>query len=158
MNKVKNNEVVKLPNAYNGMENVQNGYIKRIDLHFQDGFFDLIIPELRENEKLGELIKKDDYYTYEIEPIPELTEAELTAQRKVIRNQLLKEGVIVQNIWFNELLLTQFTVMAQMCYTSNIPSFEWGKEDGWGTVTIDEAFEIVKQASSEFSQIYKEHS
>jgi len=56
-----------LPSAYG---NVLNGYAEMLDRHEEDGFLEVIRPELRANEKLGQIFRKDNYYTYPIEIMP----------------------------------------------------------------------------------------
>ena len=52
---------IQLPNSYG---NVQNGYASLTERHELDGFLDLIIPELLDNEVLGEVYQVENYFTY----------------------------------------------------------------------------------------------
>ena len=102
--------------------------------------------ELKDNESL------DNEYL-----ISTLPEEKLKAIRKQERNRKLTDGIIVNNIWFNEDRLTQFTVMAQMVSSMGQPTFEWGFEDGFAPITVEDAFNTVMSASAQFQQIYKDY-
>ncbi len=56
------------PNKWNGVENVVGGYRQRTDLHNQDGWFNVIIPEINEYQRLGILFFDEDnsVFTYTI--------------------------------------------------------------------------------------------
>ena len=86
------------------------------------------------------------------------TAQELQALKKQERNQKLTDGIIVNNIWFNEDKLTQFTVMAQMIASIGQSSFEWGFEDGFAPITVQDAIATVMSASTQFQQIYKDYA
>ena len=55
-----------LPNSYKGVENVQNNYANRTDLHILDGFLEFIKPNLQENQKYGSIARVGDTYVQEV--------------------------------------------------------------------------------------------
>ena len=58
---------IKLPNRYNGIENVQNGYATRVDLHELDGFIELVRPIINSaTEKYGDIFLENGSYYYNI--------------------------------------------------------------------------------------------
>lgn len=70
---------VNLPTAYG---NVLNGYELMTEKHEADGFFDVFVPELQANEKKGAIYFDENInaFTYPIEIIPPLTQAEIDAK------------------------------------------------------------------------------
>ena len=127
-------------------------------------FLKVIEPTLNENKQIdynlnnGIIDTELGTFTYAVLDIPEPTAEELQAIKKQERNQKLTDGIIVNNIWFNEDKLTQFTVMAQMVSSMGQPSFEWGFEDGFAQITVQDAFNTVMSASAQFQQIYKDYA
>tara|TARA_R110000850_G_scaffold1714_11_gene9208 strand:+ start:1873 stop:2472 length:600 start_codon:yes stop_codon:yes gene_type:complete len=72
---------IKLPNRYNGIENVQNGYATRIHLHELDGFIELVKPLINsDTEKYGNIILENNKYHYEV--------ISLTAEQKETKEYL----------------------------------------------------------------------
>ena len=155
------NKIVKVPTSY---ENIVFGYDTEFtEQHANDGFLEIIEPTLNENQQIDYNIKngvidtEKGTFTYDVTDIPKPTARELQAQKKQERNQKLTDGIIVNNIWFNEDKLTQFTVMAQMIASIGQSSFEWGFEDGFKQITVQDAIATVMQASAQFQQIYKDY-
>jgi len=74
-----------LPTAYG---NVLNGYELMTDKHEEDGFLEVVRPELRANEKLGQIFRKDNYYTYMIEIMP--IQVEQTTEQSLSTLELMK--------------------------------------------------------------------
>ena len=72
-------EYPKMPTRYG---NVLNGYELMTEKHEADGFFDVFVPELQANEKKGAIYFDENLncFTYPIEIIPPLTQAEIDAK------------------------------------------------------------------------------
>lgn len=70
--------VKRVPNRFNGTENVLGGYRLRGDLQDIDGWKDIFIPPYNsQTQKLGALILDSIYYTYQV---LDLTEAEINGR------------------------------------------------------------------------------
>lgn len=90
----------KLPKKFNGVENIQNGYKLRTDLHIQDGFFELTKPEINSAiQKYGAIIFEDDKCQYEV---IDYTAEEIAAIQEIADNKLRIDAydkqAIIENI------------------------------------------------------------
>lgn len=71
-----------IPHSFYSLNYNQNqrtdGYnLLEEEIHIQDGFLDLITPEINDNEKLGEIIFDTDKFIYEVLELPEPTQEEI---------------------------------------------------------------------------------
>jgi len=92
-----------IPTKFHVTEKVSGGYEHRTDLHEVDGIFDLIIPEILENQKLGEIYfnEENQVFTYQV---LQLTVEELksripqTVSQRQLRTQLVLIGFNLTDI------------------------------------------------------------
>ena len=95
--KLENGEIIiysQLPNTYG---NVQNGYASLTERHEADGFLDLIIPELLDNEILGEVYQIDNYFTYHKIYVEPKTPEEI-AQQQIINLKQKETDLYIKRI------------------------------------------------------------
>lgn len=149
----------KLPYSFKGVENVTCYYEKRTDLHKKDGFLELVYPVLKDGKGYGEVkdasLSKDK--TKYIMPLIDKEIIELDEfSLKDERNQKLREGVIISDIWFNEDTLNKFATYVNICKSNNKITLDWGHVTGWKTIKTAEAVKICLEASLLFSSIYKD--
>jgi len=153
-------ETVKVLKIYNGVI----FYDTRTDLHKLDGFYEIIRPPLNANESYGtlDLSCLDDENMTATYPIVEMTQEELDArliaETKLQREELLKQGVIVDGVWFNENYLGNFVNAINLIERAGGTQIEWKDDlDNWVTMTIEEASLMALQAMGMIQQIYKDN-
>lgn len=142
-------------NIYNNKHLFKNKKVGDVVIYTENDF-----PKVFNNGTVNFNADLPDFYEYIapiVEPV-EPTAEQLQAIKKQERNELLRKGIIVNNIWFDEVKLTQFTVMAQMIASIGQNTFEWGFEDGFAPITVQDAIATVIEASGKFQQIYKDNA
>jgi len=133
------NFIYKLPNIYNGIENVINGYEQRTDLHNLDGFFEVEEPNLLENEKKGIPFLENNIVKFPIEQIPPKTQAELDIEAQtvldndssaqIIQNHRQNGQTQLRRIWDKiqrlkdkgQLTPNQFRTVSEVLFDALIP-------------------------------------
>ena len=91
--KIENNKIKVYPNLPTHYGNVLNGYDKLTERHEKDGFFDVIVPTLKDNEKKGEIYFDDvnKVFTYPIIVIPQKTQSEIETENILKATNLRSE-------------------------------------------------------------------
>lgn len=83
----------KLPNEWNGVENVISHYFDRDDLHEQDGFFDVVEPPKTDSQKYATLTPADFnnetkvFTKVVVDKTPEELQIELDKDASAIKNE-----------------------------------------------------------------------
>lgn len=83
---------------YNAGKRTDGYHLLDNEIHKQDGFLDLIIPEINENQKLGEIIfdEVNNNFTYHIEE--KLIEIPNTISQRQLRTQLALNGFDLSDV------------------------------------------------------------
>ena len=129
-----------------------DGYDKRTDLHFEDGFRDVLTPDYnKDTHYLGGLIIDGDTITFSVVELPVLT------SEQIKENKIL-EGVTVDNFHFATITdVNNFVTQKNELEKLGLTEMGWNDKDNkWVTLTIEQSQSIFLQASMEFQNIYKD--
>lgn len=83
---------------YNEGQRTDGYHLLENEIHQQDGFFDLVIPEINENQKLGEILfdEMNNIFTYQIEE--KTIEIPQTVSQRQLRTQLALNGFDLNDV------------------------------------------------------------
>jgi hypothetical protein len=141
--------------TFENTTNVQSATEQQI---YNWGFRDVVIPVITDLQILGEMYfdETNDIWTYQvIDKTPEEIEAENIAIKKAERNKLLREGVIVDGVWFNEEYLGNFTSAITLKEKSGNQTIFWKDDlDVWIELSISDAYILANKAMMELQRIY----
>ena len=140
-----------LPKRYKRSNGITiDGYNKRIDLHQEDGFRDVIMPDYdNETHRLGTLMVVNDTVTYELVEIPPKTTEQL-------KQEAIANGVTVSNFHFaTKTELNDFITQKNELEKLGLTEMGWtNAEDEWVTLQFSEVLAIFIQAMQGFQAIY----
>jgi hypothetical protein len=145
-----------LPKEWPGINNFRNPSKEEV---YRLGFRDYIPPVLGLEQEWGNKYKdiEKDIFTCEVvdKSVEELANIELH-KVKQRREQLLKDGVLVDNVWFNENFLSNFIAAITVITNAGGTEIEWkDTDDTWIKLTLQEANILAVKSMSAIQEIYK---
>jgi hypothetical protein len=152
-----NNQIQYFQNftTFENAVNVQSATEQQI---YDWGFRDVVVPIITDSQIIGEMYfnKDNDVWTYKvIDKTPKEIEAENIAIKKDERNTLLRKGIIVDGVWFNEEYLGNFTSAITLKEKSGSQTIFWKDDlDVWIELSISDAYILANKAMMELQKIY----
>lgn len=140
-NNIENKVYSILPRNYNGVSNFSKASKETLE---KNGFYELIEPKFNENtEKLGNVVKSGDYYTYEVVPLSadELQEKQIQ-QIQQMNDKFKADGVQYYNDIKAEVTMSLIgksnaTAMMTEIAKTIYPMLNKIKEGEWALAMID---------------------